>query len=140
MFKRIAVIFGAIFVFVGVIGFVPGITLYTPGSDHGLLLRAFAVDPAHNVVHILTGVIAVGVGLMTEAASRWYFKVFGILYAITALLGFGYGAAPLFGVMANNLPDAVLHAAIAFIALYLGFGHLPTHLGHPMDEGTHHPA
>lgn len=140
MLKRIAVIFGAIFVIVGILGFIPGVTTYAAGEDEGRLLGAFAVDTLHNAVHILTGVAAIGVGLTSEAASRIYFKAFGIVYAVVAVLGFGYGAAPLLGVMANNLPDAALHALVATAALFLGFGHLPDRLEHPGDEGTHHPA
>lgn len=77
---------------------------------------------------------------MSEFANRTYFKVFGVIYGLVALLGFGFGNAPLFGLMANNIADAVLHVAIAAVALYLGFGHLPERLEHRGGPGTHHPA
>ncbi|MBI4986399.1 MAG: DUF4383 domain-containing protein [Rhodocyclales bacterium] len=140
MIKRIAVIFGAVFVVVGVLGFVPGVTLFDPDADHGRFLGVFAVDPVHNLVHMVTGIIAIGVGITSEVASRMYFRIFGVIYAIVALLGFGFGNAALFGVMSNNLPDAILHTLIATAALFLGFGHLPARFEHPGDEGTHHPA
>ncbi|MBS4095515.1 MAG: DUF4383 domain-containing protein [Sulfuricella sp.] len=141
MIKRISIIFGAVFLLVGVLGFVPGVTAMVPEGGHGHLLGIFAVDPVHNLVHVLTGGVAIGAGLASEVASHAFFKVFGIVYALVALLGFGYGNAPLFfGVMANNLPDAVLHSVIAAVALFLGFGHLPTRFEHPGDMGTHHPA
>lgn len=140
MLKRIAVIAGAVFVVIGILGFVPGITIFEPGTDEGRMLGALAVDTTHNAVHILTGVAAIAAGLTGEAASRMFFKVFGVVYAIVAVLGFGYGSAPLLGVMANNLPAAAVHALIAAAALFLGFGHLPERMEHPGDEGTHHPA
>lgn len=139
MIKRIAIIFGAIFVVVGVLGFIPGITPMAADHDHGRLLGLFAVDGLHNTVHILTGLVAIAVGMMSEHASRNYFRVFGIIYALVALFGFVYGNAPLFGLMANNLADAVLHTAIAVVALVLGFGHLADRLEHH-HPGTHHPA
>lgn len=140
MIKRIAVVFGAIFLVVGLLGFVPGVTVFATAGGYDRLLGMFAVDATHNAVHVLTGVAAIAVGLTSEVASRTYFKIFGVIYGVVALLGFGYGNAPLLGVMANNLPDAALHTVIAAVALLLGFGHLPTGFGHPTDEGTHHPA
>lgn len=140
MIKRIAIGFGAIFILVGILGFVPGVTSFPAGAEHGRLLGAFAVDSLHNGVHLLTGLVAIIAGFMSEAASRTYFKVFGIVYGLVAVLGFGFGNAPLFGLMANNLPDAILHTVIAVVALYLGFGHLLEHFEHPGSAGTHHPV
>lgn len=137
MLKRIAIVFGAVFIIIGILGFVPGIT---PGMDdggHGRLFGVFAVDPLHNIVHILTGIVAVACGIKSEAASRTYFKVFGVVYALVAVIGFFYGRDPLFGIMAHNMADAVLHTAIAIVSLLLGFGHLVGH--HEHDRG-HHPA
>lgn len=140
MIKRIAVIFGAVFLLTGVLGFVPGVTSMPGEGEHGMLLGIFAVDTVHNLVHLLTGLAFMASGLTSEVASRASFKVLGIVYAAVALIGFGYGNAALFGLMANNLPDAALHAVIAAVALFLGFGHLPARFEHPGDTGTHHPA
>ncbi|MGE5467300.1 MAG: DUF4383 domain-containing protein [Ignavibacteria bacterium] len=136
MIKRIAVIFGIVLVVVGILGFIPGITTFAPDVDHGRLLGIFAVDTMHDMVHIFTGAIAVWMGLTGEAASRSYFRAVGIAYGIVALLGFGYGNAPLFGMMANNTADAALHVVIALVALVLGFGHLVERYEHR----SHHPA
>lgn len=140
MIKRIAFAFGVIFVLVGIMGFIPEVTPPAGEGDQGHLLSVFAVDPVHNAVHLLTGLVAVAVSFASETACRMYFRVFGVVYALVALLGFGYGNAPLVGIMANNLPDAALHAVIAAAALFLGFGHLPSRFEHPGDTGTHHPA
>lgn len=139
MIKRIAVIFGAILVLVGILGFVPGVTTFSPDVEHGRLFGLFAVDTVHNMVHLVSGVAAMLAGYTSEA-SRMFFKVFGVIYALLAVLGFGYGNEPLFGVMASNLLDAALHTIIAAVALFLGFGHLPARYEHPGDMGTHHPA
>lgn len=139
MIKRIAIAFGVIFIIVGVLGFVPAVAPSTDDGVTGRLLGVFAVDLTHNVVHIVTGLVAVAVGVASEEASRMYFKVFGVIYGLVALLGFAYGNAPILGLMANNLSDAVLHAVIAAAALFLGFGHLLDRWEHPHDHG-HHPA
>ncbi|HJW26962.1 MAG TPA: DUF4383 domain-containing protein [Rhodocyclaceae bacterium] len=139
MLKRIAIAFGALFLLVGILGFVPGVTTGMEDGGAGRLFGVFAVDTMHNMVHMLTGIVAIACGLASEAASRNYFRVFGILYALVAAMGFYYGREPLMGMMAHNMPDAVLHTAIAIVALLLGFGHVAARFEH-RDTGTHHPA
>jgi hypothetical protein len=138
MLKRIAIVFGAIFLLIGILGFIPGVTPVSADGDHGRLFGVFAVDTPHNLVHILTGIVAIACGLMSEAASRMYFRIFGIIYALVAVMGFFYGRDPLMGFMAHNMPDAILHTAVAIVALFLGFGHLPARYEH--HDAGHHPA
>ena len=116
MLKRIAMIFGVVFVIVGALGFVPAVT------PNGRLLGIFEVNALHNIVHLATGVVAIVAGTMSDKASRMFFQVFGIIYGLVAVLGFVNGDQPLLGVLANNLADAGLHVVIAAVALYLGFG------------------
>ena len=140
MIKRIAIVFGALFVLAGILGFMPGDTAFEPGGEEGRLFGAFAVDDLHNAVHVLTGIAAIAVGLTTEAACRMFFRIFGVIYGLVAVAGFAYGSGPLFGIMANNLADAALHTLVATVALFLGFGHLLERFEHHGDPGTHHPA
>jgi len=90
----------------------------------------------HNLVHLLSGVIALVVGLRSEAASRMYFRAFGVIYGLVAVIGLFVGSGMLLG-MAHNMADAVLHVAIAATALYLGFAHGTAHHAH---EPPHHTA
>jgi hypothetical protein len=113
---KIAVIFGVVFVAVGVLGWVPAVN---PG---GKLLGLFDVNAAHNVVHLATGIIAIIVGMSSDKASKMFFQVFGVIYALVAVLGFYSGDQPLLGIVSNNGADSVLHVVIAVVALYLGFG------------------
>jgi Domain of unknown function (DUF4383) len=119
MMKKIAMGFGIIFVVVGVLGFIPAVT---PG---GRLLGVFEVNTLHNIIHLATGVVAIIVGMASEQAIRNFFRIFGIIYALVAVLGFYYGNQPLFGLVANNLADSGLHVVIAAVALYLGFAMKP---------------
>ncbi len=44
-----------------------------------------------------------------------------MIYAVVAALGLYSGNEPVLGLIANNTADVALHAAIAVVALYLGF-------------------
>ena len=115
MLKTAATLFGVVFLVVGVLGFVPGIT-----SDQ-MLLGIFHVNAAHNVVHLLSGALALWTGMTSAAYARVYFRVFGVVYALVAVLGFYAGNGMLLGLISNNMPDTWLHVAIAVAALVLGF-------------------
>jgi hypothetical protein len=56
------------------------------------------------------------------AYARVYFRVFGVVYALVAVLGFYAGNGMLLGLISNNAADTWLHVAIAVVALVLGFG------------------
>jgi hypothetical protein len=116
MLKRVAIGFGVVFLLVGMLGFVPAITK----DEH--LLGIFHVNPAHNMVHLLTGAVAIACGLTSAYASQMFFRIFGAVYGLVAIMGFAAGDRPLLGVISNNLADAWLHTAIAAVSLFLGFG------------------
>jgi hypothetical protein len=115
MLKTAATLFGVVFILIGVLGFVPGVT-----TDN-MLLGIFHVNTAHNVVHILSGAVALWAGYTSVSAARTYFRVFGIVYALVAVLGFTAGDEPLLGIIANNAADTWLHVLIAVVSLVLGF-------------------
>ena len=116
MLKKIGLAFGVIFVLVGLAGYVPALT------PDGKLLGVFAVNGAHNLVHILTGVIALAIALASPANMSMFFKIFGVVYALVAALGFFAGEQPLLGIIAHNAADMWLHAVIALVTLWIGFG------------------
>jgi hypothetical protein len=114
--KRAAMVFGIAFIGAGILGFVPGVT-----TADGHLVGLFHVNALHNIVHLASGAVALWVAYQSENAARLYFQVFGVVYAVVALLGVFYGSSPIFGILANNVADVVLHAVIAIAALYFGF-------------------
>jgi len=116
MLKKIGLAFGVIFVLVGLAGYVPAL------NPDGKLLGVFAVNGAHNLVHILTGVIALAIALASPANMSMFFKIFGVVYALVAVLGFFSGEQPLLGIIAHNAADMWLHAVIALVTLWIGFG------------------
>ena len=113
--KKIAVAFGIIFVLVGILGFVPAAT------PDGKLLGLFAVNAMHNIVHVASGIVALIAGFASERGAKLYFQIFGIVYALVAVLGFVQGDGLLLGLVSNNAADTWLHVVIALVALYLGF-------------------
>jgi hypothetical protein len=115
MLKTAAIIFGIFFIVSGIAGFVPAL------APDGMLFGLFMVDTVHNFVHLASGVAALLCGFTGEGAARKYFQIFGIVYALVALIGFFYGNSPLLGMMAHNNMDIGLHIAISAAALYFGF-------------------
>lgn len=115
MVRLAAKVFGIVFVLIGLLGFVPA---FTPNS---MLLGVFHVNAVHNVIHILSGVVALAAAFSSFKASKLYFQVFGVVYALVTVLGFVYMEQPILGLVASNAADTFLHLAIAAAALYLGF-------------------
>jgi hypothetical protein len=114
MIQKAATWFGVGFVLIAILGFIPGVT------NNSVMLGLFQVDSIQNIIHLLSGVIAlVCAGSMSGA--RTFFKVLGIVYAIIAIIGFIQGQTVL-GIMLANTADNILHLLIAIAALVLGFG------------------
>ena len=105
-------LFGVVFLAIGIAGFMPNF------AHNGLLFGHFEVNGMHNAVHLISGAIALFAATKASYA-RLYFQVFGVLYAIVAVLGFVYAGNIL--MMHFNLADNYLHLVIAVVALYLGF-------------------
>lgn len=113
--QKMAKVFGYVFLAIGVLGFVPGIT------SGGNLLGIFEVDAVHNIVHLLTGVLALWAASGAGTNARLFFQVFGVVYAVVTVVGFIQGSTVL-GIMAVNGADNLLHLVVAAVALYYGFG------------------
>jgi hypothetical protein len=112
-----AVLFGVILLVVGILGFVPAVT-----KDE-MLLGIFHVNTVHNIVHLLSGAVALFCGMTSVCASRNYFRIFGIVYAAVAVLGLMHMGehTNLLGLISNNDADTYLHIGIAVVSLILGF-------------------
>ncbi|MEE2570690.1 DUF4383 domain-containing protein [Pseudarthrobacter sp. J64] len=83
---------GAVFLLVGVLGFVPGITanfdqLHFAGHhSEAMLLGLFQVSALHNIVHLLFG--AAGLMLARSAAGSKSFLLYGgIIYLVLFVYG-----------------------------------------------------
>jgi hypothetical protein len=117
--QRFAQVFGAIYLLVGILGFLP--FLLTPsampwGPFSGYLLGLFAVNWLHSLAHLAIGVA----GLATyrdPATANIYALVIGVVYVLLFLVGlFGGPVGPLDGLLPLNGLDNILHLLTALIA------------------------
>src|SRR5438477_1917911 len=115
MVKTAAILFGLVFLVVGILGFVPAAT------SNEMLLGIFHVNLAHNIVHLASGAVFLLCGMAGAGASRTFFRIFGIVYALVAAAGFYYGDQPILGLISNNMPVVWLHVGLAVVMLFLGF-------------------
>jgi hypothetical protein len=120
MVKPAAILFGIVFLAVGILGFVPAVTSDVNGMP--MLLGIFHVNTAHNFVHIASGVVFLLCGMAGAGPSRTFFKIFGIVYAVVAIWGFAVGNGNTLWVVSNNPAVTWLHVVLALAMLFLGFG------------------
>jgi hypothetical protein len=119
MVKTAAILFGIVFLAVGILGFVPGATTTVDGMP--MLLGIFHVNAAHNFVHLASGVVFLLCGISGAGPSRTFFRIFGAVYALVAVLGFMNPAGPLLGMISNNVATTWLHVVLAVAMLFIGF-------------------
>jgi len=121
MYKKIALVAAAVFLLIGVLGFVPAFTT-TDSMGMPLLLGLFMVGTLHNIIHLASGAAALAAGLTSEKASKLYFQIFGVVYLVVTIAGF-LGGDTVLGVLPVNLADNFLHLFLAVAGLAIGFGH-----------------
>lgn len=127
--RTFALLFGIVFLAVGVLGFVPNLVEpLHPGHppvdpEGGLLLGLFPINAIHNGVHILFGLWGLAVS-RSAAASVTYARAVAIIYAVLTVMGL---LAPPFSTTFGYIPlyqnDVWLHGAIAIVAAYFGWVH-----------------
>lgn len=115
MIKQLSLVFGIVFLLIGVLGFVPGVT-----TSDNLLLGIFAVGVIHNIIHLLSGAAAV-LASRDESYAQLYFRIFGAVYAVVAIVGWIQGTTVL-GIIPVNTADNILHTVLAVAILGVGFG------------------
>jgi Domain of unknown function (DUF4383) len=116
-----AALVGVVFLLVGILGFVPGITthygdLSFAGHDsQAKLLGIFQVSVLHNIVHLLFGVAGL-VLARTADGARTYLVGGGVVYLVLWLIGL-IGAGDWIPV---NTADNWLHFALGAGMIALG--------------------
>jgi hypothetical protein len=121
--RTFALIFGIVFLAVGVLGFVPSVVQNSMGDglhQHGMLLGLFMISPLHNAVHLIFGLWGLAASRSTGGAVA-YFKAVAVVYALLTVLGLIASTADLFGMVPLMGNNVYLHAALAIIAAFFGF-------------------
>jgi len=114
---KISLAFGMIYLAIGVLGFIPGVTQPSTMSGQGLLLGIFAVNTVHNLAHLVLGaalVWAATTGDNVRMVNRGLAAVFAVLVV-------GSLVAPIVEGVAINPPDTALHLASLLVTAAVGF-------------------
>lgn len=114
---------GVIFIILGLWGF-----FQNP------VLGMFAVDGVHNLVHLVSGILAITFATLDDHRTKQFAKVFGYVYGLIAVAGFVTRRPDLFGMTINN-GDNFLHLFLAAAFLYYGYSH-----ARGMEPMRHAPA
>jgi hypothetical protein len=126
--RNFALLFGIVFLLVGILGFVPGVNqmhegdpnLVLNGYGTGHLLGLFHVNLLHNLVHILFGIWGLAVFRSLEG-SRMYARGVAIIYLVLGVAGLIPRLNTLFGLCPIEGNDVWLHLLLAAVAAYFGF-------------------
>ena len=116
MAKTLCKIAGAALVLAGIAGFVKGDLL-------GMHLTGI-----HNVIHLLTGAIALYLGLAgSGSAAKTFCQVFGVIYLLLGVVGFlaPHVIAQIIGAdmaMGSSMtPDNIVHLLVGGVFVIVGF-------------------
>jgi hypothetical protein len=123
--QKAAAAVGIVFLLVGVLGFIPGITSnygqleFASADSEALLLGLFQVSILHNIVHLLFGVLGL---VMARSASgaRTYLVFGGIIYLVLFLYGLLVGQDSAANFVPLNTADDILHLLLGIGMIALG--------------------
>ena len=126
--RTFALIYGIVFLLVGILGFVPGINqpppadhgLHVTNPGHGMLLGLFHVNVLHNAVHLLFGVWGL-IAYRSFPGARMYAQGVAIIYFVLAVAGLIPGLNTMFGLVPIEGNDVWLHFLLVLPAAYFGF-------------------
>jgi hypothetical protein len=126
--RYFALIAGIVYVLIGLLGFLPGVTQAPPPgapelalpTGYGFLLGLFAVNVLHNIVHLLIGVFGL-VAYRRYVDARLFARVLAVVYGVLTIMGLVPGLDRFFGFIPLFGHDVWLHALTAIIAAYFGF-------------------
>jgi hypothetical protein len=115
-----ATVVGAVFLLVGILGFIPGVTTnydtmsFAGHDSQAMLLGVFAVSILHNIVHLAFGIAGLALA-RTATGARNYLIGGGIIYLVLWI----YGLVIDHGSDANFVP---VNDADNWLHLVLGVG------------------
>jgi hypothetical protein len=115
--QRFAAVFGVVYLLVGLAGFaITGFSDFA-GHHHATLL-IFAVNPLHNVVHLVLAVVWLA-AVPRHSTARLANLALGVVLGLVTVLGFA-GVTDMLGMSGFADPDNFLHLATATLSLYFG--------------------
>jgi hypothetical protein len=119
MVKRIAMLFGVVFLLVGILGLLaPGGMNMGDAANPPKLLGLFPVNLLHNIVHLLFGVWGLSAA-RSFAGAQLYARAGGLIYLVLAVCGFVIPTT--FGLIPIGGNDIWLHALLGLVLTGVGF-------------------
>ena len=123
--RTMAGLVGAVFLLVGILGFIPGITsnyntmTFAGNSSDAKLLGLFEVSILHNIVHLLFGVAGLAMAKATKSATT-YLIGGGIIYLVLTVYGFVIDLNSAANFVPLNTADNILHLVLGVGMIALG--------------------
>jgi len=123
--QRAALGVGVVFLLVGILGFIPGVTTdygsmsFASHMSEAKLLGLFQVSILHNIVHLLFGVAGL-VLARTVGGARRYLVVGGVIYLVLFLYGLVVGQDSTANFVPVNTADDILHLLLGIGMIGLG--------------------
>lgn len=105
--KWVAIVFGATFAVVGLLGFIDNPIVSVVG--------AFQTNWAHNLVHLLTAAIFLAGLLKFPGQEKQVVLYAGYFYVLVAILGFVWPSDDLLGFIHINQANRWLHLGLAVV-------------------------
>jgi hypothetical protein len=116
---------GAVFLLVGILGFIPGITTNYDAMElaghesEAKLLGIFQVSIRHNIVHLLFGVAGLAMAKTVRSATT-YLLAGGVIYLVLAVYGAVVGRHSGGNFVPVNGADDLLHLVLGLGMVGLG--------------------
>ena len=123
--QKAAMAVGAVFLVVGVLGFIPGVTTnygsmtFASHESEAALFGIFQVSILHNIVHLLFGLAGFAMA-RTVSGARLYLVGGGAIYLVLWLYGLVVGQNSATNFVPVNAADDWLHLVLGLGMIALG--------------------
>lgn len=117
---------GVVFLLVGILGFIPGITTnfdtmgFIGHESEAALLGIFQVNVLHNLVHLLFGVAGIAAARSSWGASRNFLLYGGVIYLVLWIYGLVIDFDSALNFVSLNTADNWLHLVLGVGMVLLG--------------------
>ena len=126
--RTFALVYGVVFLVVGIAGFIPALLApYQPADSElavttsaGLLFGLFPVNVLHNLTHVLFGVWGL-LAAKSIGASLTYARSVAVIYGVFVIMGLIPLLRTTFGLVPLHGHDVWLHLLLAAVAAWFGF-------------------
>lgn len=119
--RLVATIFGIVYLLIGIVGFFITANVGFVAVKGENLLGIFEVNPLHNIVHVVVGLVLLAAGLKSIRYSKTANATVGGVYLLVGIIGLFIINSEM-NILALNSADNVLHFLTAIILLGVGLG------------------